>query len=172
MKTNSVLVVEGNSDKSVLSRFFDCEIVVTNGKRVSRETIHYIVELAKSHDIIIITDPDRPGQAIADMLLALDINATQIKLDPNKCKRKNKLGVAEADPLYIKKLITPHLSVAKDNNNKLTLSDLLYFSSINPNYKNYLASKYPVGYGTSKKLLRRLNYLGITKAQIEEQLYG
>ena len=63
-----VIVVEGTSDVNKLSLLVDADYVVTNGSEVSRETLRYIKELSKTRQIIILTDPDYPGERIRNII--------------------------------------------------------------------------------------------------------
>ena len=70
MKTRiePLLVVEGATDVAFLQSFLDADFVITNGSEVSRETIDYLKAVKKSREIVVLTDPDFPGQRIRNIL--------------------------------------------------------------------------------------------------------
>ena len=172
IRTNSVFVVEGISDKALLSRFFDTEIVTTNGKYVSRETKHYIVGLKNHHDIIIITDPDNPGKEIAKKILAAVPTAKQIELSKQKSIRKGKVGLAETDVDLLMQKILPLLSDKQTGVAPLSLNDLIGYERHDVNFRTKIQNTYPVGKVNNKTMIKRLAYLGISKEMVDELIYG
>lgn len=172
ISTNSVFIVEGQNDKALLSRFFNTEIVTTNGSYVSRETIKYIEGLKKHHDIVIITDPDGPGKAIREKLLDTFPEAKVVLIDKNKSIRKGKVGLAETEIAPLIALIMPLLSAEKSLPTKLELRDLIAFAKINPDFKKIISNNYPVGNVNNRTMIKRLHYLRIEKSEIENMLNG
>ena len=65
---DGVIVVEGKSDVTFLQEFVDAIFVTTNGSEISKETIEYIKELKKNNRVIVLTDPDSPGNRIRNIL--------------------------------------------------------------------------------------------------------
>ena len=68
-KIDALIVVEGKSDVALLSNYFDCEFVTTNGSDIPGGTIEYL-KTAKQNgkNIVVLTDPDSPGKRIRDIL--------------------------------------------------------------------------------------------------------
>ena len=172
ISTNSVIVVEGQNDKALLSRFLNTEIVTTNGVCVSRETLTYLIGLEKHHDIIIITDPDGPGKIVRDKLLTAVPNAKVVLIDKKKSIKKGKVGLAETEIKPLQELLVPLLSLQKQLAPQLTLSDLLDFKTINKNFLLIIRREFPIGDVNNKTMLKRLHYLNVTKTEIENKLNG
>ncbi len=172
IKTNSVFVVEGQSDKALLNRFVDTEIVVTNGMYVSRETINYLKALEKYHDIIIITDPDKPGKMIREMVTSHLKNPLNIAVSKRKSIRNGKVGVAETDVESLLEIIMPHLSKPIPLAEPLTLDDILKFKQIHPHFQKLVTAFYRLGEVNNKTMIKRLHYLNISKTEIETFIYG
>lgn len=172
IKTNSVFVVEGQSDKALLSRFFDTEIVITNGTYVSRETKDYLMALEKTHDIVVITDPDGPGNQIRQTLLAVLNNPKVALTDKKRGIKKGKVGIAETDIEHLLEVVTPLVSPAKDMPPALNLTDLLTLQVKNPAFYQILVQKYPLKNTNKKTMIKRLKYLGVTKQEIEDLIHG
>ena len=63
-KVRELLVVEGKHDKDKLERLFDCDIICTNGLGVDDDTMKTIRTCALNQGVIVLTDPDRPGEKI------------------------------------------------------------------------------------------------------------
>lgn len=172
IRTNSVFVVEGISDRALLSRFFDTEIVTTNGSYVSRETIHYIVGLKNNHDIIIITDPDGPGKEIARKVLLAVPTARQVEISKQNSIRKGKVGLAETDIDLLIPKILPLLSPEQTSVDLLSLNDLIGYERHDVNFRTKIQNTYPIGKVNNKTMIKRLTYLGITKEMVDELIYG
>lgn len=171
-KTNSVFVVEGITDKALLTRYFDTEIVITNGAYVSHETINYINGLEKSHDIIIITDPDGPGRTIANKLLKVIFTAKQVHIAKNVSVKKGKVGLAETDVELLLPRILPLISPPVSGPPPLTLADLMQYEQYDHYYKEKLRNSFPVGAVNNRTLIKRLAYLGVSKEMVDAVIYG
>ena len=59
-----VIIVEGKSDKQFLETFLKADILTCNGSAIDGFDIEYVKELANKRGVIILTDPDYPGQKI------------------------------------------------------------------------------------------------------------
>ena len=59
-----VIVVEGTSDINKLKNLIDADFVSVNGSAISEEILQYLEELSKQREIIVLTDPDYPGEQI------------------------------------------------------------------------------------------------------------
>lgn len=172
MKTNSVFVVEGLTDRALLARYFDTEIVVTNGLFVSRETLHYVVGLEKVHDIIIITDPDGPGATIAKKILNVIPHAKRIEIKKSISIKKGKVGLAETNVEQLLPSIYPLLTPPKELPHPLTLTDLLAFQNRHSDFRTMIEKHYPVGKVNNRTLMTRLQYLCVSKEMVEQIIYG
>lgn len=170
--TNSVFIVEGKSDKLLLSQYFDSEIVMTNGLYVSHETISYLKELEKTHDMIVITDPDVPGETIAQRILQALPQAKRVQIRKKDSIKGGKLGLAETKVEPLLEKVMPLISFPKKPVEKLTLIDLLYFQQINPQYRKFLSEKFKIGHCNNKVMINRLYHLNVTKEMIESLING
>lgn len=57
-------VVEGKSDVEKLSQLFSGPILSTNGSAVSKQFIQQLLHLEDSYNIVLLLDPDGPGEKI------------------------------------------------------------------------------------------------------------
>jgi ribonuclease M5 len=95
----AVIVVEGIHDEARLKSIYpDCNCVITNGREIDDSTIEYIKELSKTHEIIIFTDPDSPGEKIRNIITTAVPNAKQAFLRKKDCisNNKKKVGIEHA----------------------------------------------------------------------------
>lgn len=170
-----VLVVEGPSDKAFLSSFIDCEFVMTNGSAISRETIDYIKELSKSKKIVVLTDPDFPGEQIRAKIAAEVPNVSHAFVRKEVSIKHHKVGVAEStkeEVLTALSNIVPG-SFAAGTLTMNDLYDLGLMGEVDSSFKREkIAAMWHLGHVNAKSFLKRLNALGKNKKELEEALHG
>ncbi len=171
-KLNAVLVVEGKSDVSFLSNYIDALFVTTNGSDVPISTIEYLKELSKTKEIIVLTDPDHPGNMIRNKL---DDNIPNLKhcyINKEKAIKHNKVGVAEADIDEVLNSLKHFFVQSKDKKGILSMSDMydlkLSGHNMSEDLRNLVSNHYHLGHNNAKSLLNKLNVLCITKEDIVE----
>lgn len=170
-----VIVVEGATDKLLLESFLDTTIVTTNGSDVPHETIDYIKELAKTHSVVVLTDPDSPGKRIRDILNLEIPGLYHAYIPKEKAIKKNKVGVAESDKeTILEALMHACPSPSSSKKGSLSIQDIVDLGLIgnddSSGKRDIIAKKFHIGHGNGKATLKMLNSLGITKEQLEEAL--
>ena len=68
MKIKEIIVVEGKDDTRAIQRAVDADTIETNGSAVSMETIMKIRLAQKVRGVIVLTDPDFPGEKIRKII--------------------------------------------------------------------------------------------------------
>lgn len=171
-KIDAVIVVEGKSDIQFLESFIDAILVSTNGSDVPRETIDYLLNLSRTKDIIVLTDPDSPGKRIRDILDANIPNLKHAYVEKSKSIKKHKVGVAESSKEHILESLK-HLIYSKD----MKLGDIsmeqLYQLGLTgqPNsaeLRQKVMQELHLGFGNAKTMLKRINQLNITIEELEK----
>src|SRR5699024_11038238 len=64
MKIKEVIVVEGRNDKMKINQAVDAYTIETNGSAINQETLNQIAHAKEKRGVIILTDPDYPGERI------------------------------------------------------------------------------------------------------------
>ena len=169
-----IIVVEGEHDKAkILEVYPNSEVIITNGSEVSKETIEMLKELNKEKEIILFLDPDYPGKRIRAILEENLPNIKHAFLAKEKAidNKKHKVGIEHAKKEDIVESLNNLLTVS-DEKGSLTMSDLYdlgLIGSLNSKDKRKkLSSLYPIGEANGKTLLKRLNYLNISKKELED----
>ena len=169
-KIKEVIVVEGKSDKQFLETFLDADFLLTNGSAIDGFDKEYLIELSKTRGIIILTDPDYPGQKIRNEISSyLPVCKHAFVRKENSIKKK-KVGVAEASKEEVLYALENVVTFDNSNVGKLTSTDLFLLnisgsnSSIN---KEKVINHYHLGHCNSKTLLKRLNLLNVSKQELE-----
>ncbi len=168
----SIIVVEGTSDEALLRSFLDCDIVTTNGSEVSRETIDFLKEAAKTRAIVVLTDPDSPGKRIRD-LIAEEIPSVQHAfVRKEKAIKHHKVGVAESSRDEVLLALSHLVPATPPIRGQLTFSDLVDLGLTGcPGSEERRAkaeTKLHLGHGNAKTFLKRANALNISKQTLKE----
>jgi ribonuclease M5 len=175
LKTSSVIVVEGKTDKDLIQSFLDVDVVTTNGSEVSRETINYIKEIAKKRTVIVLTDPDAPGKRIRDMINQAVPEVLNAFVPKEKSIKRHKVGVAESSKEVIMEALENLIPSTPSPSSDLTMGDLYDLGLIgNQNasiQRKKYEEKYHLGHTNAKTMLSRLRALGLTKDDLEENGY-
>ncbi len=171
-----VIIVEGKSDVQFLESFLDFHFVSVNGSAISRETIEYIKELGKTHQLIVLTDPDAPGMRIRKMLNEQIPNLYHAYLPKDKCMARGKVGVAESDKETVQeslKHLVPNSSCSSTS--KLTIDCLYELHLIghkdSQKLRDHISRKLHLGKTNGKSFLKRCHNLNLEKEDLERALY-
>ena len=170
-KIKEVIVVEGKSDKQFLETFLDADFLLTNGSAIDGFDKEYLIELSKTRGIIILTDPDYPGQKIRNEISSyLPVCKHAFVRKENSIKR-HKVGVAEASKEEVLYALENVVTFDTLNTSNLTSTDLFLLnisgsnSSVN---KQKVIDYYHLGHCNSKTLLKRLKLLNVSKEELEK----
>ena len=170
-----VIVVEGKTDIAKLEKITNAILISTNGSSVPRETLDYIKELSKERRVIVLTDPDYPGLRIRNIINQEIPNAYNAFVPREKASNGKKLGVAET-PIeeIIKALDQAQVFSFKKEENIYSLIDLYELGLVGQDNSSYLRekvfTKYHLGYGNAKTLIKRLSSIGLEKEELKEFL--
>ncbi len=172
-KINSIIIVEGKTDIAFLSSFIDANFYQVNGTAISDADIEYLTKAKEHNNLIILTDPDFPGNQIRKKINDNIEGCYNAYITKENAIKNNKVGVAESTKeeilLALSKLkIYEHKKI----DNSLTIRDL-YDLNLNGKedsklLREKLCDYLRIGYSNNKKLLNKLNLLGIDRKQLEE----
>lgn len=163
---DGVLIVEGANDESYLSSFIDAMYVVTNGYEIPKEELDFVKECSKTKKVIILTDSDEAGMKIREQLNVHIAHAYNPIVNINKCNKNGKHGVKECEKEEIIRVLQGFFE------NKPVKRDLNYkqigLDEEGKNNRELLIQKLHLGKCNNKKLIKRLNFLGIKEETVEE----
>lgn len=172
-RIDAVIVVEGKNDIHRLKQVIDADMICTYGLSMPQEVLDTIVELSKTRQIIIFTDPDSPGNRIRHRIQQLIPNASHLYLQSKQAKWKHKVGIEHAsleDILeafdYISEGIVEENSLSWQEYIELGLSGKVDSKE----KRNVLAEKLHIGQANAKTFYRRLNMLQVTFEELERMM--
>ncbi len=174
---NDVIVVEGLHDViKIKSVYPDAFCVITNGSEISDETLRYIKKLSESHNIIIFTDPDSPGERIRNKVLSVVPNAKNafIRKKDAISHNRRKIGVEHATREIIKLSLEDVYNTSSRELGNITNNDLfelgLNGNSSSSIYREMISDKLNIGRPNNKSFLKRVNQIGLTLDELKELL--
>jgi len=168
-----ILVVEGKSDKQFLETFLKADILTCNGSAIDGFSKEYLIELSKTRGVIILTDPDYPGEKIRKEISSYLPTCKHAFVRKHNSIKRNKVGVAEASKEEVLYALENVVTFNENNKGTLTETDLflLKISGINSSKnKEKITNYFHLGYCNSKTLLKRLNLLNVKKETLEKIL--
>ena len=175
MKIQEVIVVEGRHDEALLKQCFACDVIVTNGLALDVETLERIRHAQQERGVIILTDPDSPGNRIRERINQAVPGCINVFMDKKQASTDRKVGVEHAAAAVIKEALAHQITFA-DDAETITVQDMYELGlSGHPHSRErrtVLGRTLHLGDGNAKTMRRRLNAARITKEQIREILYG
>ena len=172
---DGIIVVEGKSDEAFLSSFIEALYVTTNGYDLPKDEVEFLKHYAGSKKIIVLTDSDEAGKTIRKRINEYGFPHIDVEVDIKHCNKNNKHGVAECDQNEIINVLKEHLSSSKKTTNIVQLKDLISLGFEQKEIKNAISKLFHLGTTKNKEMLKRINFIGITKQELEKEvknLYG
>jgi len=174
-KINAIIVVEGVTDVAFLTSFIDAELVSTNGSDVPVSTIAYLKEQSKIKPIVVLTDPDSPGQKIRAKLDEHIVNLRHCFIDKKNAVRDGKVGVAEASKHAVLKALEHQLVFDACRQGSIRQIDLFNLGLVGTSKSHQkrmaIADRFHMGYANGKQFLKRANSLNLTYQELEDAMH-
>ena len=165
-----IIVVEGKSDTRRLKEFYPNIITFeTSGLGFDENKIAKLKQLSKDNEIIVFTDPDRPGEKIRQIVKQNIPNAKHAYLPNIKAvsKNKKKVGIEHASKKDIDNALE-NLYQHQEIKEEYTLEDLIHFGIYNNKNKRVeFCDDLNIAFGNNKKVIKQLNYFAIPREKIK-----
>ena len=169
-----VLIVEGKMDTVAVRRALAADTIETGGFTLAPHTLRAIEAAYKKRGIIILTDPDGPGERIRRYLTQRFPNAGQAFIPKLQALANNDVGVEQAQPQAILAALAKVRHSEYQPQAVFTMQDL-FCHNLNGTpeaaaRRDALGAELGIGYGNAKKFLERLNRYGVTRAEFAAAL--
>lgn len=169
----TLFVVEGIHDEMHLKKHYpDILTLSVGGSAINEDSLQFLKFYQNVFDIVLLLDPDYPGNKIRKKL-ENELNAVQhIFVDELKAKHKRKVGIEHMS----KKDLDDALKQIIKSSNQQTLSKKdfinlnLQGSHEATQRKMKICKALYLGKPNAKTLYKRLNMIGMTKTKIEDIL--
>ncbi len=168
-----IIVVEGHHDAARLKQINPhFNVIVTEGSALPEATILMLEKLSQDHKIILMLDPDYPGESIRKILADRLPSAQHVFVRNADCieKKGRKVGIEHAALDVLKTALKAHIKTKAPQSGHLTMPDLVALglsgSADAAMRRAHLSEALSIGHCNAKTLLKRLNWLGLNTAQI------
>ncbi|MBF0779627.1 MULTISPECIES: ribonuclease M5 [unclassified Granulicatella] len=171
-----IIVVEGRDDTRRLREIFpNIQTIETKGSALDEETLQLIEKAHKHAQVIVLTDPDYPGERIRQLITQRIPTIQHAFLTVEEAlppKSKGSLGVEHASETAIKRALSQVKTVQEytKTDASITQSFLVRYSLVgganSKCYRDALSVKLGIGHVNGKQLEKRLNMFGLTKEQV------
>lgn len=173
-KFKQIIVVEGRDDTKRLTEAFGAiDTIETHGSAISPATLALIQRAQQTRGVIVLTDPDFPGEKIRQTISAAVPGVMHAWLPREAAKPERlhgSLGVEHATPAALKSALSHLLVAVPDAKTQIPTTDLYRMHLIGSpdaaKRRARLGDLLHIGYANGKQLQKRLRQFGITPAQL------
>ena len=171
LSIKEAIVVEGRDDTAVLKQVTDALIIETHGFGIAKATWELLEKAYKEKGLIILTDPDFSGEEIRKRLVKAFPESKHAYMPRKKATKKGDIGIENATPEDVKKVLEKVCTVRTDAKEEFVLSDLdkagLIGTKEAKDLREKLGAILGIGYGNGNAMLKKLNSFGITREEFE-----
>ena len=172
LKIKEAIVVEGRDDTAVLRQVTDALIIETHGFGIAKSTWELLEKAYKEKGLIVLTDPDFSGEEIRKRIVKAFPDCKHAYMPRKKAIKKGDIGIENASPEDVKKVLEKVCTVKKDAQDIFVLGDLDKAGLIGTPEAKELREKVGailgIGYGNGNAMLKKLNSFGITREDFEK----
>lgn len=171
MKIKEVIVVEGKDDTRAIQRALDADTIETNGSAVNNETLEKIRLAQERRGVIILTDPDYPGEKIRKTITEHVPDCKHAFIDKKAARPNNGrgIGVEHATPEDIRQALEDAHLMADTVEEIITKEDLIDAGLIGGPQaavrRERLGELLKIGYTNGKQLHKRLMMFQISRQE-------
>lgn len=172
MKIKEIIVVEGKDDTRAIHRSVDADTIETNGSALSLETIEQIKLAQQVRGVIILTDPDYPGEKIRQTISQHVPGCKHAFIDRKDALApagKRGLGIEHASKEVIQNALKDAHLMNEPIMEEISKDELLAAGLIGGpkarHRRERLGVILKIGYTNGKQLHKRLNMFHITNEE-------
>jgi len=176
MKIKEIIVVEGKDDTRAIQRALDADTIETNGSAVNKETLEKIKLAQQTRGVIVLTDPDYPGEKIRKTIAEHVPDCKHAFIDKRDAKPKSGrgIGVEHASPATIRLALSEAQLMAEEWKESITKDELIQAGLIggpsSAGRRERLGELLKIGYTNGKQLHKRLMMFQIPRESFFQAL--
>ena len=167
-------VVEGKSDIARLSQSFAGPILSTNGSAVSKEFIQQLITLEETYNIVLLLDPDGPGEKIRRRINDCLKYPVHIFIPKEFARSENKkhIGIEHVSRETLEKhLLEPKTIQLVE---PISLSEMMSLGLVGTDgafdRRVFLSLRFNLGLANAKTLRNKFQLFGVTYDQVQAAL--
>ena len=119
-----VIVVEGKSDIARVRQAVDADLIATGGYALRSAVIQDIRAAYEKRGIIILTDPDGPGEKIRSRLSVMFPEALHAFVPKSEASTEDDVGIEDASPESIRKALDKVRILYQESSHEFHMEDL------------------------------------------------
>lgn len=176
MKINEIIVVEGRDDVRAVKAAVDAECLTTSGLGLNEEILKTIKTAAERKGVIILTDPDYPGDKIRRLIKEALPHAKEafIKREDASNPKTGKFGIEFASAQAIREALQNARASQDAEEAEFTREDMqalgLSGQAKSAELRKYLTDHFAIGHANSKQFLKKINAFAISREELEEKI--
>ncbi|GAE27843.1 ribonuclease M5 [Halalkalibacter wakoensis JCM 9140] len=176
MKIKEIIVVEGKDDTVAIKRAVDADTIETNGSAVSESVLQQIALAAERRGVIVLTDPDYPGERIRRIISERVPQCIHAFISKKEAisKKKDDLGVENATPEAIREALCHAKQEEHEQVEIIDWQDLhaagLIAGAKSKQRRERLGDILHIGYSNGKQLHKRLQKFRISADEFKEAI--
>ncbi|MDQ0209176.1 ribonuclease M5 [Alkalicoccobacillus murimartini] len=176
MRIKEMIVVEGRDDTTAIQRAVDADTIETNGSAIGKAVLARIALAKERRGVIILTDPDYPGERIRRIVSQHVPGCKHAFLPKHEAisKKGDDLGVENATPEAIRQALLTVQEEAEEAPALILWEDLHAAGLISGEHarrrREQIGDKLSIGYANGKQLLKRLHMFQIQPEEFREAL--
>ncbi len=171
----TLFVVEGTHDEHHLKTLYqNIETISVGGSAIQQDVIDFLVQYQDQFEIILLFDPDFPGEKIRKKVAEKLTAPKHVYIDQDVAKHKRKIGIEHVSKKHLDEALQ-HI-VMNQYSHTLTKESYIELGlegQHDSKQKRMIVGKeLHLGYANAKTLYKRLNLIGATKDLLQRILYG
>ena len=163
------IVVEGKSDLIAVKKAVDAEIIVTSGMGITKETLERIRKAQERCGVIVLTDPDSPGETIRRIIAKKVPGVKHAFVPKEEALAPGDVGIENASPENIRRALEKIRTEVESPQNIFHVSDLLELGLTggenSAELRGRIGKILGIGYCGAKQFAARLNRYGISEEE-------
>lgn len=175
MSIKEVIVVEGNHDLAKLKMVDSTlDIMITNGAEIKQETLELLKEINKKRGLILMLDPDSPGEKIRRTINQYVGETKHIFMQKKDCidTINHKVGIEHAKKEKLKEALNSHIVELNDEKKVWNLQRLMKYNLAGTKdakkRRLKVSQALHIGKCNAKTFIERLNMLNVTEDEVIE----
>ena len=176
MIVREVIVVEGKEDTAAIRRAAAADTIETGGSAIGEEVLARIALAQQRRGVIVLTDPDGPGERIRRIVAERVPGCRHAFLTREEARGRDGLGVEYASPEAIRRALERARATVADERTppEIAWSDLVEAGLIvHPDAarrRRRMGELLGIGYANGKQFYKRCAMFGITREEFRANL--
>jgi len=172
---HEIVVVEGLHDKQAVDRAVIADVWIAGGDRIARTFLHELSRAARVRGVIVLTDPDGPGERIRRRLADAIPEAHHAFVAKQLALSDGGIGVEHAAPDVIARaLLAARGPATGPVLPTFDMADLAIHGLVGDAFaarlRGLVGERLGIGYANGKSFLRKLNALCVTRVEWDEAI--